>query len=174
MSSRGAPATVDWLRARLEDAQLPAGITRASLLVNLGEYLGMAGQTEAAGEAFRAAVADVGAAHPDARCYLAGWCLRSGNADEGRRLFAEIWAGRPSDWSVYLHVGETFEEADDAREAIRWFTAGAMRAERAGDLINAQMLMAARGRVRRAEGFAEDEYDRRGNDLYDVLYAERS
>lgn len=161
VSRSGAPAAVDWLRARLNDATLPKGVTRAFILVELGEYLDMAGEHDAAGIEFRAAVSDQGAALPDARCYLAKWCLQHGDSAEGRRLIDEIWSERSKDPDVYVFVGEIYEERGELSAAIRWFTAGLLRSMRDVNVpeSNVLLLLASRRRVRLAHGFTEDDYD---------------
>lgn len=100
---------------------------------------------------------------PDPRCYLAGWLLDHGDEDAGRLLAAQIQAERPDDADVYEFVGEAFESIDDLAEATRWFTTGALRLlsdEDSGLGYDEARLLQGRRRVRLAQGFTEDDYDR--------------
>lgn len=159
--SGGPAAAAAYCREVLDAPKLPEGITRASLLVHLGEYSAMAGDHEAAGEAFRAAVADGGQAKPDARCYLAGWHLEHGDSLEGQRLIAQMWEERPTEPDVYEFIGELAETQDELAAAAKWFTAGALRAlehDRTSSGPVARLLLARR-RVRRHQQLPEDDYD---------------
>jgi predicted Zn-dependent protease len=159
--SGGPAAAVAYCREVLDAPKLPKGSTRAALLVHVGEYSQMAGDVEAAGEAFRAAVADGGHAAPDARCYLAGWQLEHGDSIEGQRLIAQMWEERPTDPDVYQFVGELAEGQDEFAAAAKWFTAGALRALEHDRTSSGPvaLLLLARRRVRQVQGLPEDDYD---------------
>ncbi|PZS36724.1 MAG: hypothetical protein DLM58_01225 [Pseudonocardiales bacterium] len=160
-SSAGPAAVAAYCRGVLDAPKLPKGTTRAKLLVLLGEFSERAGDVQAAGTAFKAAVEDGGQAAPDTRGFLAGWELEHGDVAEGRRLIAQIWDERPSDPTVYLFVGELLEERADLASAARWYTAGALRAlerDRTSSGPVAALLLRRR-RARLAQGLPEDDYD---------------
>jgi predicted Zn-dependent protease len=117
--AHGPAAAAAYCHEVLDSGSWPADVSRAMLLVHVGEYSAMAGDQAAAETAFREAVADAGRARPDARCYLAGWCLEHGTLDEGQRLIDDIWRERPTDPDVYLYLGELHEERDDLAGATR-------------------------------------------------------
>jgi tetratricopeptide (TPR) repeat protein len=145
----------EWARNPHPDDEL----NPSQLLVAAGEYRDYAGELDAALSLIRAAVATGGTVEPDARCYLVHALLRAGLDDEAGTLARAIRADHPTDPDVYELTGEAFEAGERVAEAIRWFTAGLLRAIDAQDPIAVRDLAGARWRVRRAQGFTADEYD---------------
>lgn len=142
-------------------ATAPRGLTRAELLVAAGEQYRLAEDMTSCERAFRAAVADGGDAEPDARAYLAGALLETGQRDEAHAILDELRRKRSHDPWLYLHVGESLELTGDLGTATRWFTMGLMRALRSDQTEDAgvAILVRSRRRVRRAQGFPPDDYD---------------
>jgi hypothetical protein len=154
--------SVQICQAILRSDRVPAGLTRAEVLTELGEHLAMAGQAQKAGEAFRAALADGGATTIDPRCLLAKWCLEYGDPAEGAELLRQLWAERRRDIPVCVFVGEMYERRGEHAAAIRWLTSGATHAEqhfREEEPVEIVRLLVARRRVRRANGFCDDDLD---------------
>ena len=172
-SDRDGPAAgAAYCRELLDD--LPSFASRAHVLVHLGDCCEMAGDAEGAEDAFREAVADGGAAFPDACSHLAAWLIRAGRAAEAEPLLAEFRAARPQDPSVYEYVAEGYEEAGDLAAATRWFTSGVLRLERVPGVTDRQLyyLLIGRWRVRKAQGLDEDEYDELALELKDEVVAD--
>ena len=174
-AQHGPANAAAYCRKILDSGALPRGISRAELLVDLGEYSQMAGDVAAAGQAFREAVAESGTevdSGTDPRPYLAEWCLAHGDPEEGRRVLDEVWRSRPRSVHPYISVGELLEEQGDDAGAIKWLTAGALRALRddGQTLGDVQFILAARRRVRLAQGFDEDDYDVMAEELRDRIH----
>ncbi|WNV74135.1 M48 family metallopeptidase [Geodermatophilus sp. DSM 44513] len=137
----------------------------AALLVRAGEHLSAAGDHDGAVVLFHRAVAAGQPVPPDARCYLHGALLQTGDAEAARQLADELRRERPADGDVYLFLGESYESAGDLRQAHRWLTLGAQRAlsdVQDGEFSaadDATGLLMARLRVRDALGLPLDEYD---------------
>ena len=77
-------------------------VSPASLLANAGEQVSRIGNSDAALEMFRRAVAAEGHVPPDVRCYLHHGLLDVGDVAGARRLADELRRERPADGDVYL------------------------------------------------------------------------
>ena len=170
-ATAGPEKVVTLCRTILTSGRLPAGISRAEMLSELGEHLSAAGQHAEAGEALRAAVVDGGQTSIDARCLLAKWCLDHGDAAEGEALLRQLWAERRGDLAVCVFVGELFESRGDLTTATRWLTAGAVRAERHLDEspLEFARILGSRRRVRLAQGLIEDDLDMAAAGITEVI-----
>ena len=167
LAQRSHGAVVEHLRRLIDEDALPEDSPLAGALVRLGWHLGRSGDTDGEGEAYRAAVGAPDVSEPDARCFLAEWLVDHGDADEGRALIETLRRERPTDPGVYVFLGEHFEQRGDLGAATQWFTAGMLRTMRnpRSSVRLAQLMMMARRRVRLAQGFGEDEYDRRAREM---------
>lgn len=155
--AEGPARAVDFVRSLLVDGSArPPDVTRADLLVDLGEYLELSGDPAAAGDAYTQAVADGSETEYDARAWLLSWCVRNGDAGRAQDLAQELRRSRPREPEVYLIVGEAYEEQGDLTSALRWFTAGMDRMDEGWEV---EELAVARLRVRRELGFPADDDD---------------
>ena len=168
----GRASTTEELRAAAaqltgwaEEPRPDDEISPAALMVTAMELLSRAGDHEAAVETARRAVGAEGPVPPDARCYLHRALLDAHDVDGAHRLADQLRREHPSDGDVYLFVAESYELADDARQAHRWATMGllhlAARIELGDDAAahGAADLARARYRVRRRLDLPMDEYD---------------
>lgn len=133
----------------------------ATLLVNAGEELALAGDHEGALSAYERAVADGGEVVPDARCFVIGALLELGRHDAADAAASALLKSRPRDPLVYVYVGEGYEGAGRLDQANRWMTSGVVRLYLADDVQPepVAILLQSRRRVRQAIGFDDDEYD---------------
>ncbi len=171
MRTSGPLKVVALCRAMLDSHRLPADVSRAEVLLELGEHLDLDGQHVEAGEVLRAAVADGGPTTIDARCLLARWCLDHGDAAEGEALLQQLWAERRRDLSVCVFVGELFERRGDLATATRWLSTGAVHVERQLDdsPLEVVRLLGSRRRVRRTQGFTPDDLDMAAAGMAELL-----
>lgn len=172
--SRAAVAGSDGHRRAAADLQAWAGQVhpgddaeagRGQLMVSAAGQLTLAGDHEAALGLLREAVASGDHVFPDARAHLVSGLVDCGLLEEAEKLADTLRRERPADPMVHLVVGEVFEAAERLDLALRWFTTGMLRAERADedeggeDSVDALLLMSARFRVRDRMGFPPDDYD---------------
>lgn len=163
--SDGLRAVADTFRSWATDRdefELEAEVSRASLFVSAGEYYLLADDLELALTMHRLAVADGGAAMPDARVYLISTLMKCKMLDEANTLADDLRATRPTDPIVYLFMGEGFEVEDQLSRAERWFNmglGGMMRGSVEGTEFDYDDLLIARRRVREAAGLSEDAMD---------------
>lgn len=162
--SRGPGAAAAYCHELLTDSRLPAGMTRAHLLLQAGDYHQLAGEHDEAHTAYAAAVDDGGECLPThVAISPAGYSITV------TRMPAGCWPRRskPNALTTLMctsSFGEAFESIDDLAEATRWFTTGALRLLRDEDsglgYDEARLLQGRRRRVRLAQGFTGDDYDR--------------
>jgi hypothetical protein len=123
----------------------------------------MAGDLDAARSCYERAVDDGGGAFVDPRADLANVLLDLGETEAAERLVEDLRVeAKNSDVGEFLHerVGEILELHDRPEEALRWFDAGLVHAQR--DEPGAVDLGCLNGhfRVRRVLGLPYDRHDR--------------
>ncbi len=142
-------------------------LSRAAMLVIAGDHRGLAGEHAAALELYEAAVADGGPTTIDARCHLVEGLLALDRTSEAVTLAGTLRKHGLSH-EDHLFVGESFELADQAAAAIRWYTRGVLLAldddPDALELVTRHLLV-GRARVRDIEGFPPDDLDAWADEL---------
>jgi hypothetical protein len=138
-------------------------VTPADLLSAAGWHLDQAGDTEAALELHRQAVAAEGTTTPDARCTLHAALLEAGRPDEARRVADDLRRSRPRITDIAA-MAETFQLVGDLEQANRWAAMGVNRLEMdaaadTDDDYEIVELLNVRRRIRQALGFPPDELD---------------
>jgi len=153
---KAAELLMEWADApHPDDEESPADLLSAAAW-----HLEQAGDTEAALDLHRRAVAADGATSPDARVLLHAALLAAGRTDEARTVAEEVRRSRPP-FADIAAMAENFEIAGDLLQAQRWVDMGVARwdlDEEAED-SEVEMLLATRRRVRQALGFPPDELD---------------
>jgi tetratricopeptide (TPR) repeat protein len=163
LATRVPTATLARLLER-RAAALPAGAPgRAAWFSHAGERYEMAGDLDAARSCYERAVDDGGGAFVDPRADLANVLLDLGETEAAERLVEDLRVeAKNSDVGEFLHerVGEILELHDRPEEALRWFDAGLVHAQR--DEPGAVDLGCLNGhfRVRRVLGLPYDRHDR--------------
>lgn len=158
-----------WAAEPIEGDEVPV----AYLLLEAGEQLDLAGDAEAALEAYRASAARPETTVPDARAFVVHTLVGLGRVEEAEELSEQLRRSRPADAQTYELVGETWEAAGELDRANRWFTRGLMLAEEQQERGTFAVLLISRRRVRRAIGFPPDGYDEAAEDLMMEALAER-
>jgi tetratricopeptide (TPR) repeat protein len=106
---------------------------------------------------------------PDPRCRFAEIHLRSGNAEEAHRIFAEVKEDTPADVWLYNNAGLEYGHAGDHVRALEWLDPGLDLAMRTGDperLVD--QLLDLRHRSLNALGRNDDDLQRRGRALLEA------
>lgn len=150
------------LARRLEalvETYVSGDISRAAILVLAAEEWRQAGQPARALDCFQRAVDDGGEVAVDPRAGIADTLFELERPDEARQVIEAIGGDRVTSVTpaTALTVAETLAAYGHLREAHRWATEGARRAEGAGGEHTA--LLRARYRIRVDLGFPEDELD---------------
>jgi tetratricopeptide (TPR) repeat protein len=157
---RAAAMLAEWAAQMNRDDE----VTSADLLSAAGWHLDQAGDTEAALDLYRRAVAAEGTTTPDARCLLHAALLRAGRLDEARQVADDLRRARPRIID-FAAMAETFELVGDLQQAHRWAAMGVNRLDLtatvdvADDDYEIVTLLDARRRIREALGFPPDELD---------------
>lgn len=134
-------------------------LSPANLLVGVGEQLSLAGDQEAALDAYQRAVAAGTPTSPDARAFVVRALLDLGRRAEAEQLSELVRRSRPPTSETYLFMGEAWEVAGELDQANRWLTRGALLAQEQQARSEWVMLVLGRLRVRRALGFPPDDFD---------------
>ena len=149
-------------------------ISRAEALTRAGEQWELAERPDQAAVMYRKAIEDGGETWLDARAFLVGPLLRTGNETEARQIMAELRADDPHNPKVYEWVAEALFDAGDMAAAADWATMGARHMiatiERSGrdvmdlvspdtEYIDLQDLLRIRYRARLDQGMPEDDLD---------------
>lgn len=162
----------EWLAAALEAAiaLIRESPGTASEVFDLAELLGELSETyEAldrpadALEVMQQAIDAGYRSEPDPRCRFAEIHLRSGNAEEAHRIFAEVKEDTPDDVWLYNNAGLEYGHADDHVRALAWLDPGLELAMRSGDperLVD--QLLDLRQWSLDALGRDDDDLQRRG------------
>lgn len=96
----------------------------AELLGELSEAYEALGRPADALDAMRQAIDAGYRGQPDPRCRLAEIHLRSGNAEEAHRIFAEVREDTPDDVWLYNNAGLEYGHAGDQARALEWLDDG--------------------------------------------------
>lgn len=134
-------------------------VSPVDVLNHAAELLALAGDQEPAIEVLWQAVSLDHPADLDPRCLLVLMLVQGEQLDEARAVTSALRARRPSTPASYLLLGEAWELAGEAGEAARWFTAGVLAAERAGEPMLQLLALSARRRLRQALGIPADDFD---------------
>jgi tetratricopeptide (TPR) repeat protein len=157
---RAAAMLAEWAAETNRDDE----VTPADLLSAAGWHLDQAGDTEAALDLYRRAVAAEGTTTPDARCLLHAALLQAGRLDEARQVADDLRRARPRIID-FAAMAETFELVGDLQQAHRWAAMGVNRldltatVDAADDDYEIVTLLDTRRRIREALGFPPDELD---------------
>jgi tetratricopeptide (TPR) repeat protein len=157
---RAAAKLAEWAAKTNRDDE----VTPADLLSAAGWHLDQAGDTEAALDLYRRAVAAEGTTTPDARCLLHAALLQAGRLDEARQVADDLRRARPRIID-FAAMAETFELVGDLQQAHRWAAMGVNRlqltaaVDAADDDYEIVTLLDTRRRIREALGFPPDELD---------------
>lgn len=160
---KAAAQLATWAEEQHPDDQ---DVTPAELLSAAGWHLDQAGDSEAAIELYRRAVAVEGTTTPDARCMVHAALLEAGRRDEAHHVAEDLRRSGPHIVDIAT-MAETFELVGDLAEAHRWAAMGVSRLELdAGtDLVDdfdVTVLLNTRRRIRQALGFPPDDLDELG------------
>ena len=139
---------------------------RAAWLSHAGECWELADELEQAKRCYEEALADGGPAWLDVRASLAAVLLDLDDEARANKLLEELRrdvAKGPVRGPVHEYVGERLEMHGRLEEALRWFTAGVVAADRPDAREDAKVgavgTLNGRFRVRRALGLPQDRYD---------------
>jgi tetratricopeptide (TPR) repeat protein len=135
---------------------------RAAWLSHAGEYWEIAEEPERALSCYDEALAHGGPTWIDVRASLVGVLLGLGDEPRADALLDELrqdLAKGPLHGPVQEYVGEKLEAHDRPEDALQWFSAGVLSAERDGDEAAQSGNLDGRFRVRRSLGLPLDDYD---------------
>jgi hypothetical protein len=134
-------------------------VSPAELLAQAGWHLDLAGDTEAALDAFRRSLAADGKVEPDVRTSMVAVLLASARVDEARAVAEEFRRSRPGP-AECTAMAEVYETADDLDQAARWTAIGLNRLEMTVDDElddwESEYLLRTRARIRAAQGLPLD------------------
>jgi hypothetical protein len=136
-------------------------VSPAQLVSAAAWHLDQAGDTDAALDLHRRAVASEGQCTPDARCELHAALLAAGLEREAAHVADDVRRSRPRLVDI-ASMASTFEMAGDLTQAHRWAEMGVSRLDRddeAADDYAIMDLLNVRRLVRRELGFPPDELD---------------
>jgi hypothetical protein len=162
----GDPLTAaDRFRAWATDTHayaLGAGVSRAALLADAGEYFGYAADHDEAVRMFEAAIADGGPVAISPRVMLVRELFQAGRTEDAFALADELRRERPADVTDYILLGSGFELIGENTQAQRWYAMG-LRAIDSGSIMASEFdyesLLIGRQRVRSNAGMPEDTLD---------------
>lgn len=140
-------------------------VSRAELFVRSGEQWEIAQEFVRACAAYQRAMDDGGPTVVDARALHAGALLQMDETDLAYSHFERLERDEPDGVATYLHITEVLYAHGDHDGAERWATSGVRRSLEgkltawSRDLL--EELLRIRFRIRTDLGLAEDELDRR-------------
>jgi hypothetical protein len=141
---------------------LGAGVSRAALLADAGEYFGYAGDHDESVRMFRAAIDDGGPVPISPRVMLVRELFQAGRTGDAFALADELRRERPADVTDYILLASGFELVGENTQAQRWYAMG-LRAVDSGTIMASEFdyesLLIGRQRVRSNAGLPEDALD---------------